>query len=79
MAKNLAIRVPERRPKEQVLPSLGDLDPKAAGARRFAGKVCVITGAGQGIGRATAKRLGAEGGKIVCTVEPRWIEVELLP
>ncbi|HCH57839.1 MAG TPA: 1,6-dihydroxycyclohexa-2,4-diene-1-carboxylate dehydrogenase [Rhodospirillaceae bacterium] len=28
-------------------------------------KVCVITGAGQGIGRATARRLGQEGGKIV--------------
>jgi len=41
------------------------LDPKAAGARRFADKVCVVTGAGQGIGRATARRLGAEGGRIV--------------
>lgn len=41
------------------------LDPAAAGARRFAGKVCVVTGSGQGIGRATARRLAAEGGKIV--------------
>jgi len=41
------------------------LDSRAAGARRFAGKVCIVTGAGQGIGRATAKRLGAEGGSIV--------------
>jgi NAD(P)-dependent dehydrogenase (short-subunit alcohol dehydrogenase family) len=41
------------------------LDPRAAGARRFEGKVCVVTGAGQGIGRATARRLGQEGGKIV--------------
>ena len=41
------------------------LDPRAAGARRFKDKVCVITGAGQGIGRATARRLGQEGGKIV--------------
>jgi len=41
------------------------LDPRAAGARRFRDKVCVITGAGQGIGRATARRLGQEGGKIV--------------
>jgi len=41
------------------------LDAKASGARRLAGKVCVVTGAGQGIGRATARRLAAEGGKIV--------------
>ena len=41
------------------------LDPRAAGARRMQDKVCVITGAGQGIGRATARRLGQEGGKIV--------------
>jgi NAD(P)-dependent dehydrogenase (short-subunit alcohol dehydrogenase family) len=42
-----------------------ELEPRTAGAKRLKGKVCVITGAGQGIGRATAKRLGAEGGKIV--------------
>ena len=41
------------------------LEPRAAGARRFVGKVCVVTGAGQGMGRATAKRLGQEGGTIV--------------
>ena len=41
------------------------LDPRAAGARRLTGKVCIVTGAGQGIGRATAKRLGQEGGTIV--------------
>jgi NAD(P)-dependent dehydrogenase (short-subunit alcohol dehydrogenase family) len=42
-----------------------ELDPRAAGARRLAQKVCVVTGAGQGVGRATARRLGQEGGKIV--------------
>jgi len=42
-----------------------ELDARAAGARRLADKVCVGTGAGQGIGRETAKRLGQEGGKIV--------------
>src|SRR3954453_15271627 len=42
-----------------------DLDHRAAGGRRLKDKVCIVTGAGQGIGRATAKRLGAEGGTVV--------------
>lgn len=42
-----------------------ELDARAAGARRLQGKVCIVTGAGQGIGRATARRLGQEGGTIV--------------
>ena len=44
---------------------MAELDHRAAGGRRLKNKVCVVTGAGQGIGRATAKRLGAEGGIIV--------------
>jgi NAD(P)-dependent dehydrogenase (short-subunit alcohol dehydrogenase family) len=31
---------------------------------RFEGRVCIITGAGRGIGGAIAKRLGAEGGTV---------------
>jgi NAD(P)-dependent dehydrogenase (short-subunit alcohol dehydrogenase family) len=41
------------------------LDARAAGARRFEGKICVVAGAGQGIGSATARRLAQEGGTLV--------------
>jgi NAD(P)-dependent dehydrogenase (short-subunit alcohol dehydrogenase family) len=34
-------------------------------AARFAGRVCVVTGAAQGIGLATAQRLAEEGGLVV--------------
>lgn len=38
----------------------------AGGARgRFAGKVCLVTGAASGIGLATAERFAAEGGKVL--------------
>ena len=43
----------------------GVLDPRAAGGRRFAGKIAVVAGAGQGIGRATARRLAQEGAAVV--------------
>lgn len=33
---------------------------------RISGKVCVVTGAGSGIGRATALRLASEGGHVLC-------------
>jgi len=35
------------------------------GTDRLRGKICVVTGAGQGIGRATARRLAHEGGIVV--------------
>ena len=41
------------------------LDSKASGARRFERQVAVVTGGGQGIGAATARRLAQEGASIV--------------
>ncbi|WP_033294631.1 benzoate 1,2-dioxygenase electron transfer component BenC [Amycolatopsis jejuensis] len=39
--------------------------PKFLSPGRFAGKVVVVTGAAQGIGEATARRIAAEGGSLV--------------
>jgi NAD(P)-dependent dehydrogenase (short-subunit alcohol dehydrogenase family) len=41
------------------------LDARAAGARRFSDKVVVVAGAGQGIGRASARRFGEEGATVM--------------
>jgi len=41
------------------------LDPLARGARRFENKVCVVAGAGQGIGLSVVRRLATEGGTLV--------------
>ncbi len=39
--------------------------------QRFAGKTVVITGAGSGIGAATARRMAAEGANIVVAARQR--------
>jgi len=41
------------------------LDSLAAGGRRFENKICIVAGAGQGIGSATVRRLAQEGGTVV--------------
>jgi len=45
------------------------------GHRRLVDKVAIITGAGRGIGQATALKFASEGSKVVvCDVSPEWIE-----
>lgn len=48
-------------PEDEPEPSAG------AGTERFAGKTVIVTGAAGGIGRATAERILAEGGRVIAT------------
>ena len=49
---------------DSVPPRMPDISSGDPTARRFAGKDCVVTGAGSGIGRAVALRLSAEGARV---------------
>jgi len=40
-------------------------EQRHAATTRLKNKICIVTGAGQGIGRATARRFGAEGATVV--------------
>jgi 2-hydroxycyclohexanecarboxyl-CoA dehydrogenase len=46
---------------------MGTWDPKEPFMRRLNGKIAIVTGAGQGIGRAVAGKFAAEGATVVVT------------
>jgi len=52
-------------PGAVVPPGLPEITAGAPTARRFIGKDCLVTGAANGIGRAAALRLAAEGARVI--------------
>ncbi|MCV7150840.1 benzoate 1,2-dioxygenase electron transfer component BenC [Mycolicibacterium pyrenivorans] len=67
--------------KQTMRRALSDLESARAAQRprfvtpgRFAGKVVVVTGAAQGIGEQTARRIGAEGGILVLADRSELVE-----
>ncbi|WP_277246008.1 SDR family NAD(P)-dependent oxidoreductase [Micrococcus terreus] len=48
-----------------VMPEVAEETPAGTGSDRFAGKSVIVTGAANGIGRATAERILREGGRVI--------------
>ncbi|NQX03428.1 SDR family oxidoreductase [Rathayibacter sp. VKM Ac-2856] len=64
-----------RQANDGVLPPEESDEPAQAASGRFSGRTVVVTGAGSGIGRATARRIVREGGRVIAVdVVPAGVE-----